>query len=1035
MNINGNFSKICHNNGNNIKLNKSTFFCSPYTLQADTFSFTGLHNKSYNLDDIKEFGKYLLSIGMGEMPEEKLKFYHELYGISKGQIEGDFDESYEKYAERIDFYDGLAPIDKIALRLIEVVELSRLIESTTTETFKTKKKLLGLKTEDVIEDSIFAKYFLKNHGLPSGKDFERYLEIASRFSDSVKEYIKEERADDVTVGIYGVLDDKEDLSRYIDILLYMCAQQGDFVDISNFQPNGLLKFLKDIGVKETADFLDNFDYLAPKYNDFEELSDVYGAISDVRKNYPKKIDFLKQLALDFPELFKGYKEQDYHKLYANNNAIVDYIYSKQDAKDYQEKIKGYADFLANSSKLSNKLIKQLAQTFALKDNESEINFMDILAEADVSIDELSFILNNSSISDNDIFACIANKSNIVNKIQNHKNISFDEAEKIYLNFAGEYNALINKAEDENECKDTFDGLLKRENVTDEFTDILFRYGVVDLINSPNSNLIIKNWLSEFGFIGSFNSKQQISAAKFTDIMGLLQLFNSKAEVIESSLAKKENKTEKKNQKSKNNNGIKPFQLREALEKEKEKFFSVKDEIKNYLEFNEHEFYEGKTILEIYKILKDIAKKQNIDNIFMQKSNSFNNTADQKKETYKNIKSLLDFHKNGCTFDLHLSEQLDKFIPDRTLLYQFRTNNEISLVADDEERDEEYISNCIKILELFEGDLANNKDIIEYLSKSDFLKLSKNQLSKFFDMYPDKLLQKNIIEAISKSKIKTIQMFNKFAKNYADNNGNIDNLIKFLKDFPYSSDFQTFKQEFLKPLEEKIKDFNLFFMVDNSNILSINPKMMKPFRELKLQEIIEIINSLSKAKKDKNFISKLSKLLVSEPSYEFVCRHDIANEYLTQEKKNPYVNLERLLNINDCLQQRNLLPLKPEIMVQGKIPDKFLELINDTSWTMLDDFNILNMPLHAKMRFIDRFILPEINSEEELYSLGTREKMNKIIKTIYEKICSCDICNIQPDKNYNNRFIVLTDDGTDKIKVAISGEGSLITLFKAEDQIY
>ena len=68
-------------------------------------------------------------------------------------------------------------------------------------------------------------------------------------------------------------------------------------------------------------------------------------------------------------------------------------------------------------------------------------------------------------------------------------------------------------------------------------------------------------------------------------------------------------------------------------------------------------------------------------------------------------------------------------------------------------------------------------------------------------------------------------------------------------------------------------------------------------------------------------------------------------------------------------------------IEKIIPQKFIDLINDTSWQKVNGI-IPSISLHARMRLIERFVLENENCAKNLYSKETKDYMNSIIKAVY-----------------------------------------------------
>ena len=437
-----------------------------------------------------------------------------------------------------------------------------------------------------------------------------------------------------------------------------------------------------------------------------------------------------------------------------------------------------------------------------------------------------------------------------------------------------------------------------------------------------------------------------------------------------------------------------------------------------LDFDESDFFEGKTALEGYKLYRRCDKS----------ATAIGEKAD-KDHVYENIRNILDSYKAGQVFDLNLSRKLQELIPDRKSFEEFAKNNNINFIASDLNRDENYIENCLKILDL----VKDNDKALKFFTKSDFIKLSKEELNKFFNNYESKEAQKEVLEGIANAKIRRLQTFESFIKKYSNASSGSSNLIKALNLLPDDMNLQSFKQDFLVPLQKKIREYELPIEIDDLNILNIDIRNIKPLKDYKSYEIVSLINALANKQENCNFASALPYLYKPVESFRPAKRENIINEVMLYESKSPYYYIKKFFDITTGNRENFFAPSdSSRSLNKDKIPGEFIDLLNDTSWFSIDDNKIFNMPLHCRMRFIERFIMPEISDISELYTPETKEKMKNLINDIYQKSVSSSPDNIKFDANHNNRFGVTFEYGSKKIKTSFTSDGTLLTLFEKLD---
>lgn len=840
---------------------------------------------------------------------------------------------------------------------------------------------------------------IRTKGIKSPSELRTYVDSLS--SPKVKAEFHDKAYHHVGIDIFGTLDDKSDFEKFPDLLLYMYNLHKESNPDKEFNPNETLNFIKKIGIKETDDTGKKFKYLAAKYNNYEDISDIYNAINDLKQEYPNVIKYAEDLKTQFPDILK----EDISR-YSNqtNYNILNYLYLHKGDKSYSNNNQKIAEFLANFNKIPQKQIKQLSEAGDLSDPEKLINFMNFLADNNVSADEFLSLSAKSYISDNNLYENIVNKNTITKQIANIKGIDEKSSAQIYINYADEYNAIYKQAQQQDSLPEIFGSLLDRENVIETFTNTIDKYS-----EGNNKKFDFK----EIHALFTGSKPNAVDSKTFTEIIGLMQLFDSKQEITnykkeQVQQTNKDKKTPKKFQK-------KPETLfKNAIKQEQENFNKVKDQIIDYINKDNSGFYRGKTPLEIYKAYRNELSCEGI-----------------------NIKNILDSHKNGSSVDIELYQSFATLIEDKDELNRFIKNKKINL--DKTTGNKKYNENCFKILSLLSKDKSTQTEL-EYFIKSTFLNASKTDLDNFFIMHSEPEEQVQILTAIAKSQIASLQEFNIFVTKYSDKNNASENVLTALCNLPEGMNCKTYDRNFLEPLNSKIEEYKLPYKIDNSNILNIPTQKIKKLSSCSQNEILELINYVADADSRKNIISKLPELYIEKSVRRLVNKTQIANEYLK------YWNGTDESYDNMC----SLFGLEPEYLglstdysysmleesVKQKIPQEFVKLLNESFWTQKSDDSsqVINLPLHAKMRFIDRFILPDIKKPDELYSKETKLKMKKLLDEIYKNVQSVpheDIELIDRTRHSQKEYLLklsTTCNNGEKVTTIFSTNGNLITLY-------
>ncbi len=864
-----------------------------------------------------------------------------------------------------------------------------------------------------------------------------------------------------SLDIYSKTDKKSNFSQFTEYLIYLYNKTENK---SEFNPNLKLEFLtKNLGLIDIDDFDNKFAHLKKDFNDFSTISDKAEAIDYLQAAYDKKIEFIKNIIGEPPKNIYT----DASKLYFDKTKTI------------KEKFKAIEKLPVPES-IKFKIHKELVSMFQAKEFDYMIIPLKIKNQVHEEINEqrelktlYPFLCQNFPEQGEEKLKRITKNTYGKLNEQRQKSILFPTAENIYLNHCdiidtlyknnqgqnlNPLNLLIdtlkvpdspikisknslfiinnfNGLNDVNDKIDLLQFLLEYKTNVDDLNAISDKKTVIsndnifeciqnknNIINeikkSTNKNFdeaekSFNDFFDLYNVIyndGNFNTHDFDVFAKILDTFninqnkGILKLYNKVNFTDEKNLSEEQfkkfidlmtfydfpsdNKTTENNKikgTKKNNQQKINIPKRETLELKK---LNIEKQIKDFIDSDKYNFLLGKSTKDIYLAYKDIINKnpQDISGV-LQSIKTYDN---------ENISQMLEF-KNQFFSNIKFSEFND-FILQNNIKFNNSANN-IS-----------HITHCSTLLET----ARFNPSAFDYLTHSTFLGESKKLLGNFINHY-----QKGVflspLNIIADKKVPSLKALN----NYADNEGNYDNVIRSLKRIPKDMDFKEF-DDIISNSNKLLKKFNFTnILINNKNINNIDFKLIRTSKGSDCEKLNNII-SPDYNKTGENFIANLPEAMTEiKTHYSNV---DIADDIVkniiddfVSKKQLSYKNIISKFNIETDIKAGKENDYKDYVVSQ--LPKEFIDLVNDDSWLQVNG-KTPNISKHARLRLIERFAFQNDKTGERIYDKSTKEYLNNILKTIYTQIPS----SINLDKE--NHINVLNN----KINAIFNNDGKMITIY-------
>lgn len=757
--------------------------------------------------------------------------------------------------------------------------------------------------------------------------------------------------------------------------LKIYSQLDNKADMRNF-PDLLLDFYyineelsenSRIDVNEVMEFLrvigvNNSDEFDEKFSylkpEFNDFKEVIDII--------KLIDFLSKNYDDKMDMLEekilacpNLNSKAPEEVYSQINDIIDYFY----AINNNESLYGIDDILEialERDKIKKAPLSKIAPYFNnFNEISDKVQFYKLLKHSDVSISEFNNFTGSIIISDSNLLQNIENKKYLTSKIAQMDGQNTASAKKFYADFKDIVNAL---------CQNT-------SEINDNLKLLL--------------DVVQKNKISNSVSMLSFYQKMTGCKAKVLtkqEFRDFIELFNYPVDNLV--------------QTAKNKNTI-PIKL---LEQEKARFEGVKDEIEAGKKAGSL-LFANQSALEIYKnyrktILESTDVKKTVEEIAVFGVES----SEEYQRKMKNISRFSEYFNDN--------ESLLKFL---------ETN---SIKFDESKLEEKFIQNCLEIFDFISNsDDENKEQKMKYFAQSGFLINSEAKLEELLKNTQDKDKRNEVFSTIVNKKIPSVNELEKFINQFKLPNSNGEKVFEYIKNLPKNCDFKE-AARVLDFLYRQIESAFLPITINENNINLINPKLYAD--KTANQTNIQMFNAIYKPKKGYNFLRSISN--AKQTYKEKFTSYDIAVELAKniQKSDESYKTLSKFLKLDKAslgLDEKCSQHIYVKA-IEHILPKQLINFINSNELFDYVAYNgtVPEVSLHARLRLMDRFILPELNYIQNLDTDDAKEKAKQLYKTIFKS---------QPNEIYgipdSKRIVVSFKDDSQMFRAVFSASGEMLTI--------
>ena len=841
--------------------------------------------------------------------------------------------------------DNIKAIIKQTQREIEV---SNYIDALSDKSirkvmFASKNEKLSYINPRILEgfgyDVDFITQLFEQSNIKTVLGLDNFLRVYNRDSETKKTFDGQEIE---AVRIYGLLGEKDNLSRFSELLLYLFNQEEDKDEPDYTKLNQTIEFLRKIGVCKSKDFDEKFACLKSRFNDFETISDKADAIDYLQRTYDDKISFLAEIIKqsDLPQSI------DPKKVYASINDVIEYFYEKNNGESLSG-LEEIIDYVVSEGKLKAQSLKQISSGYNdFQNPEDKINFFNFLKDCNVSISEFNALSAKSVVSDSDIKSIISNKEILSQYIAQIKGTKEADGFEFYKNFKDIIDTLYDEAGNPEAVKCFI-----------EFSD---------RFNLKNSDSLL-----QFYNRASETKKRNITSMELKEFVDLFRYSDSEDLFA---AAKAQN-----------------ISVVNLLEQEKQKFLSVKDKIDSFIYSDSTAFFAGQSDIEIYKKYRDLLLEnpdnvnsvlQNIVEFDIQNVNQYEQKALQVKpftRFFKDKESMLRFFtENNIRFDSSLRDSL------------YRENClEIFNALYDGEDSEKSLDQINYIAT--SGFLIKSKNrLSEFLEKMPSSAVRKEVLSIIADK---KVPSVNSLEKFFKQykspNTKGVELL-EFLKSLPSG-------IDFSRGIGILDSIQEKINALNVPLQINSNNINSINSGDIISAKSISTDTLLNILDgiSDSSDDLNFIVSLPKAtqKKEKNDFSsyRIAQEIASK----------IDNSYESYQNISRLLGIDRVsLSLpKDCSYYFYVRA------IEKALPEKFVDFVNSDEWMKFSDDKVgsANLVLHARLRAIDRFALNKAENIDVLYKPETVTKLKALFKTIYTT-SPIDIKGTESSKRFVADFV-------------------------------
>lgn len=827
------------------------------------------------------------------------------------QMVGDLSETFGDYTDLVE-YEQLENQFETILELYSDKKVRERLKPVRNN--KIDDYLYG--TLDMLPDSqleYIVTLFL-SAGFKNVANLETFAQVYSRnpkpFSGQALE----------SVEIYGILKNKDDLSKYGELLLYLYNEEYSKEKADYDVLNRTTAFLKQIGLNNFDDFESKFGHLKSKFNDFEDIIDKADAIAYTQKTYDAKIQLLDAILKQNPAL----KSQNSQKLYSVMNDVVDYFYEKNDQQSL-DGLSNVIEYAAFQNKFKPIGLKQIASNFnEFKMPEDKIEFYSFLKDCGISISDFNALVGKMIISDIQPLDIYKNKEELVEKIVQIKGSSKDGNNfETYKKFKD----VINAAYDEN---------------TQNADNVRILINLINRFKLKDSNSFL-----DFYNKSSNVKKQNISSDELKQFVELFK-YNDSPSLLEE--ARRQNTI-----------------VVELLAQEKEKFLSLKDEIEKFMISDENSHFAGETSLSVYKKYRNslIENPQNVD-VVLQNIVNFD------------IKGQEEYQAKAE----HI-KRFSHFFEDKEALINFFAQNNITFDGSQEDNDRLNNAYTIFNALYDEDNKEQSAQRIKYFAQSGFLTKSENKLNEFLFKMPYDETKKSVLSLIADKEIPSLTHFEKFFKRYETKTSDGKELISFLKNLPddFASGMVALAriQFAIENLNIPVRlngdnvvsiDMNRFYNIQKYSTDDLIDLLNSIYNTPNDRNFLGVMSALKTHQDDEIDAFKVAK--------EIAMRIDKSSESYRNIAKLLHID-KRTLGLDwDC---STYIYARA---IQDVLPKELIELVKSDDWTQyIENGNKpASLSLHARLRAIDRFALDGVTNAKEINTPEIKQRLKDLLATVY-----------------------------------------------------
>lgn len=506
-------------------------------------SFGNAYIPTQNISQKDVFRKSNSTFYCGYDEEKVMEILH--------RVDLDDVESYDKTIV-VDVIQGMA-LSEYIKTFLNPVPASHLKSGKYTTISELNKKMFST-SESPLIDFEFINSHLQQFDLGRCDKFTEFMQTHARISDMelYGAYPKEE------IIIYKNLEHKEDLSKYSYILLEACISESEKLNPDFSKINEVAVFLNKIGMRDDSDseIYRKFAHIAPAFNNFDTIEDVFGAVDYLRETYPAKIEALSEIIANSPEL----KSDNPEKLYLQISDLVDYAWMKSGNRNLDE-LSGILEYALKQGKIKIKDLRM--RNVIMSSPEGKISFFNLLKNNGVSVSSLNSLNSRSIVSDISALDMAANRKYLSQKIAGLRGTDEKQALQFYDNFADVLGAI---------CADVANPKKQLK--------LLFR--ILDENKIKSSDTFMSFYNKACGC-----KKKSLNSDEIKEFVGLFEYANS----FVVAQPKK---------------GEKPS-IQDMIDTKK-RFESVKSQIDDFKKTDKSGFFTGQTSLDIYKKYQDLIDK-------------------------------------------------------------------------------------------------------------------------------------------------------------------------------------------------------------------------------------------------------------------------------------------------------------------------------------------------------------------------------------------------------------------------------------------